>query len=96
MLRRKTHLMRAVRTEEAAALAVKVGAAKKSNSSAKLCKVDKLADPKSPLDKVRQLTWCTQSTSHDCQNLAITAESVDNHAAISSDAGYSTPRIKSE
>ena len=96
MLRRKNHLMRAGKTEEAAALAVKVGAAIKSYTSAELCKVDMLADPKSLWDKVRQLTGRTQSTSHACQNPAITAESLNNHyAAISSDAGYTAPRIKS-
>ena len=38
MLRRKNHLMRVGRTEEAAALAVKIGVTIKSHNSAELCK----------------------------------------------------------
>jgi hypothetical protein len=51
MLRRMNHLMRACRTEEAAALAVKIGAAIKLHNSAELCKVDMLSDPKSLWDR---------------------------------------------
>ena len=47
MLRRKYHLMRAGRTEEAAALAVKIGVTIKSHNSAELCKVDMLFDSRS-------------------------------------------------
>ena len=61
MLRRKNHLMRAGRTEEAAALAVKIGAAIKSHNSAELCKVDMLSDSRSVWDKVRHLTGRIQS-----------------------------------
>jgi len=95
MLRRKNHLMRAGRTEEAAALAVKIGTAIKSHNSAELCKVDMLSDPKSLWDKVRQLTGRSKSTSNACHNPAINAASLNSHyAAISSDAGYIVPSIK--
>ena len=55
MLRRKNHLMRVGRTEEAAALAVKIGVAIKSHNSAELCKVDMLSDSRSVWDKVRKI-----------------------------------------
>ena len=87
--------MRAGKTEEAAALAVKIGATIKSHSSAELCRVDMLSDQKSLWDKVRQLTGRSQSAVNACQNPDITAASLNNHyAAISSDANYTAPSIK--
>ena len=87
--------MRAGRTEEAAALAVKVGTAIKSHNSVELCKVDILSNPKSLWDKVRQLTGRSQSAVNACHNPAVTATSLNNHyTAISSDADYTASSIK--
>jgi hypothetical protein len=44
MLRRKNHLMRSNRVEEAAALAVKIGLAIKNYTSAELSRVDVPSD----------------------------------------------------
>ena len=87
--------MRAGRTEEAAALAGKIGAAIKSHTSAELCKVDMLSDSRSVWDKVRQLTGRTQSSSTASHNPDISAATLNKHyAAISSDANYTTPSVK--
>ena len=48
MLRRKNHLVRAGRTKEATALAVKTGAAIKAHNSVELCKVDVLSNLSDP------------------------------------------------
>lgn len=97
MLRHKNHLMRTGRTEKAAALAVKIGAAIKSYNSAELCKVDMLSDSKSVWDKVHMLTGRTKSINTTCQrNPGITAATLNMHyASISSDANYTAPSIKS-
>jgi hypothetical protein len=66
MLRHKNHLMTAGRTEEAAALAMKIGAAIKSHNSAELCKIDNmLSDSRSVWDKVHQLTGRTRQKFND-------------------------------
>jgi hypothetical protein len=93
MLRRKNHLMKAGRTEEAAALAVKIGAAIKSHNSAELCKVEMLSESRSVW--VRQLTGRSQSSSTASHNPDISAATLNKHyAAISSDANYTTPSVK--
>jgi hypothetical protein len=96
MLRRKNHLMREGSTEKAAALATKIGVAIKSYNSAELCKVDMLSDSRSVWDKVRTLTGRAPSSTTANHNAEITATILNKHyAAISSDAGYTAPSVKS-
>ena len=54
MLRCKNKLMRAGRLEQAAALAVNIGAAIKQFNSTELSRADVIADPRSLWAKVRQ------------------------------------------
>jgi hypothetical protein len=95
MLRRKNKLMRAGKTEQAAALAVKIGDAIKKFNSAELCRVDVLSDAGNMWAKVRQLTGRRKATGNTSQNSAITADVLNDHyAAISTDANYVAPGIK--
>ncbi|HSN24566.1 MAG TPA: reverse transcriptase family protein, partial [Methylomicrobium sp.] len=96
MLRRKNQLMRSNRVEEASALAVKIGEAIRKHNSAELSRVDILSDPRSMWAKVRQLTGRSKSANVTSHNTAITADVLNDHyAAISTDANYTAPSIKS-
>jgi hypothetical protein len=96
MLRRKNYSVRKGRTEKTAALASKISVAIKSYNSAELCKVDVLSDSRSVWDKVRTLTERAQSSTTANHNAEITASILNKHyAAISSDAGYTAPCVKS-
>ena len=68
MLRRKNKLMRSGRTDEAAALAGKIGDAIKRYNSAELCRVDVVADARSMWAKVRQLTGRSKSSREELRN----------------------------
>ena len=95
MLRQKNKLMRAGQVEQAGALAVKIGEAIKKFCSAELSRVDVLADSRSMWAKVRQLTGRSKS-GNATENPAITADVLNDHyAAISTDASYTAPGIKS-
>ena len=94
LLRRKNKLMRSGRTDEAAALAGKIGDAIKRYSIAELCRVDVVADARSMWAKVRQLTGRSKSSREDTDS-SITADRLNNHyASISTDAGYQAPSVK--
>ena len=96
MLRCKNRLMRAGKQEQAAALALKIGADIKQFTSAELCHVDVIADPRSMWAKVRQLTGRGMKAGDDAINSTVTAEILNNHyAAISTDVNYKTPCTKS-
>ena len=96
MLRRKNRLMRSGRVEEAAALAVKIGDAIKKYTSAELNRVDVLSEPRGMWAKVRQLTGRSKSAITVSQNSALTADQLnDYYAAVSSDANYVKPSVKS-
>jgi len=95
MLRRKNKLMRAGHVEQADALAVKIGDAIKRHTSAELSRVDVLADSRSMWEKVRELTGRSKFSSDTKLNPAITATALNDHyAAISTDASYTAPSIK--
>src|SRR5664279_2190384 len=95
MMRRKNKLMRLGRCEEAAAFAVKIGAAIKNFNSAELSRVDVLSNPRDMWSKVRQLTGRSKTSTTASQNSGITADRLNDHyAAISSDSSYTPPCIK--
>jgi hypothetical protein len=96
MLRRKNILMRSGRLEEAAAIAVKIADAIKRYNSAELCRVDVLADARTMWTKVRQLTGRSKAANNDSNSATITAGTLnDYYAAISGDANYRAPCVKS-
>ena len=96
MLRCKNRLMRAGNLEQAAALALKIVGAIKQFTSAELCQVDVIADPRSMWVKVRQLTGRCSKAGDDAINSTVTAEILNNHhAAILKDSSYRTPCTKS-
>lgn len=94
MLRRKNQLMRSGRVEEASALAIKIGASIRKFNSAELSRVDVLSEPRGMWAKVRQLTGRDKSAMH--QNTTFSADQLNDHyAAVSTDANYSAPMVKS-
>ena len=95
MMRRKNTLIRLGRCEEAAALAVKIGAAIKNFNSAELSRVDVLSNPRSLWSKVRQLTGRSKTSTAVSQNSGITANGLNDHyTAISNDSNYTPPCVK--
>jgi hypothetical protein len=81
--------------EAAAAIAVKIGDAIKQYNSAELCRVDVLADARTTWTKVRQLTGRSKAANSVGYN-AVTAGLLNDHyAAISDDASYTVPCVKS-
>ena len=86
--------MHAGRVEEAGALATKIGDSIKQFNSAEFSRVDVMADPKNMWAKVRQLTG--RSKNRSSANSVLSANELHNHyAAISTDADYQAPGIKS-
>jgi len=96
MLRRRNVLTRAGNVEQAAAFTVKIGVAIKQHNSAELSRVDVLSDPHNMWSKVRQLTG-RNKTGDDATQTPSSQLMVLNHhyAAISTDASYATPSVKS-
>jgi hypothetical protein len=77
-------------------LGLKIGGAIKQFTSAELCQVDVIADPRSMWAKVRQLTGRCSKAGDDAINSTVTAEILNNHyAAMSTDSSYKTPCTKS-
>ena len=65
-------------------------------NSAELSCVDVIADPRSLWAKARQLTGQFSKAGGVAENQTVTANMLNNHyAAISTDADYKTPCIKS-
>jgi len=86
--------MRAGRTEKAAALATKIGLAIKDYNSAELSRVNVMSNAKSMWSKVRQLTG--RSKDQAISQSTLSAELLNDHyAAISTDAHYTAPCVKS-
>ena len=91
-LRRKNRLMRAGRTEEAEALAVRIGKDIASRSKTRLSHIDSKINAKDMWAEYRQLTGRKQKA-----NVVdgITAELLNHHyAAISTDTSYQPPSRK--
>ena len=77
-------------------MAVKIGEVIRKHNSAGLSRVDILSDPRCMWAKVRQLTGRGKSANAASHITAITADSLkDHYAAISTDANYTAPSIKS-
>ena len=88
--------MRDGKVEQAAALAVKIGEAIRNFNTAELSRVDVLSDPRSMWSKVRQLTGRSKTANTSSNNSVITADVLNKHyAAISTDANYTAPSVKS-
>ena len=86
--------MRAGRAEGAAAPATKIRDSIKQFNSAEFSRADVMADPKNMWAKVRQLTG--RSKNRGSANSALSANELNNrYAAISTDADYQVPGIKS-
>ena len=95
MIGRKNKLMRLGQCEEAAALAVKIGAAIKNFNSAELSRVNGLTNPHSLWSKVRQLTGRSKTSTAVSQNFGITADGLNDHyTTASNDFNYTQPCVK--
>jgi len=93
MLRQKNKLMR---VENAAALATKIGLAIKDYNCAELSRANVISNAKSMWSKVRQLTGRSKHQATGNHHSALSAEVLNDHyAAISTDAHYTAPGIKS-